>query len=124
MVLAPSPLTAIAALVGGELSGDGTVSGQRRRTARPRGAKRPEHSCRAPNTRRCSQPRKAGIVLVDPEFRDVAGRPRARIIVKEPLEKLLALLPRLYPETSAGAGRGGNGAHWKQGCARAAGFDR
>jgi UDP-3-O-[3-hydroxymyristoyl] glucosamine N-acyltransferase len=43
---------------------------------------------------------KAGIVLVDPEFRDVAGPPRARIIVKEPLEKLLTLLPRLYPETS------------------------
>jgi UDP-3-O-[3-hydroxymyristoyl] glucosamine N-acyltransferase len=41
---------------------------------------------------------RAGIVLVDPEFRDVAGQPRARIIVKQPLEKLLSLLPRLYPE--------------------------
>lgn len=41
---------------------------------------------------------KAGIVLVDPEFRDVAGQPRARIIVAQPLEKLLSLLPRLYPE--------------------------
>jgi UDP-3-O-[3-hydroxymyristoyl] glucosamine N-acyltransferase len=34
---------------------------------------------------------------VDPEFRESAGSPRARIIVKQPLEKLLALLPRLYP---------------------------
>ena len=40
---------------------------------------------------------KAGVVLVDPEFRDAAGAPRARIIVKQPLEKLLSLLPRFYP---------------------------
>ena len=42
---------------------------------------------------------RAGVVLVDPEFRDAAGQPRARIIVKQPLEKLLSLLPRLYPES-------------------------
>ena len=41
---------------------------------------------------------KAGIVLVDPEFRDAVGSPRARIIVKQPLEKLLALLPKFYPQ--------------------------
>jgi len=40
---------------------------------------------------------KAGVVLVDPEFRDAAGAVRARIIVKQPLEKLLSLLPRFYP---------------------------
>jgi UDP-3-O-[3-hydroxymyristoyl] glucosamine N-acyltransferase len=40
---------------------------------------------------------RAGIVLVDPEFRDAPGVARARIVVKQPLEKLLALLPRLYP---------------------------
>jgi UDP-3-O-[3-hydroxymyristoyl] glucosamine N-acyltransferase len=40
---------------------------------------------------------KAGVVLVDPEFRDAAGAARARIIVKQPLEKLLSLLPRFYP---------------------------
>jgi UDP-3-O-[3-hydroxymyristoyl] glucosamine N-acyltransferase len=39
----------------------------------------------------------AGVVLVDPEFRDAVGG-RTRIIVKQPAEKLLALLPRLYPE--------------------------
>ena len=43
---------------------------------------------------------KAGIVLVDPEFRDVPGGKGTRIIVKQPLEKLLALLPTLYPETA------------------------
>jgi UDP-3-O-[3-hydroxymyristoyl] glucosamine N-acyltransferase len=40
---------------------------------------------------------RAGVVLVDPEFRESVGSPRARIIVRQPLEKLLALLPRLYP---------------------------
>jgi UDP-3-O-[3-hydroxymyristoyl] glucosamine N-acyltransferase len=40
---------------------------------------------------------RAGVVLVDPEFRESVGSPRARIIVKQPLEKLLSLLPRLYP---------------------------
>ena len=40
---------------------------------------------------------KAGVVLVDPEFRDAPGAPSARIVVDKPLEKLLALLPRLYP---------------------------
>jgi UDP-3-O-[3-hydroxymyristoyl] glucosamine N-acyltransferase len=41
---------------------------------------------------------KAGVVLVDPEFRDAAaGTAGTRIIVKQPLEKLLALLPKFYP---------------------------
>ncbi len=40
---------------------------------------------------------KAGVVLVDPEFRDAPGAPSARIVVDKPLEKLLSLLPRLYP---------------------------
>jgi UDP-3-O-[3-hydroxymyristoyl] glucosamine N-acyltransferase len=40
---------------------------------------------------------KAGVVLVDPEFRDAPGDPHARIVVDKPLEKLLGLLPRLYP---------------------------
>jgi UDP-3-O-[3-hydroxymyristoyl] glucosamine N-acyltransferase len=47
---------------------------------------------------------KAGIVLVDPEFRETAGKPRARIIVEQPLEKLLSLLPRLYPQTAPAPG--------------------
>ena len=41
---------------------------------------------------------RAGVVLVDPEFRDAPGAPHARIVVEKPLEKLLGLLPRLYPE--------------------------
>ena len=40
---------------------------------------------------------KAGVVLVDPEFRDAPGAPGARVVVEKPLEKLLSVLPRLYP---------------------------
>ena len=47
---------------------------------------------------------KAGVVLVDPEFRDAPGAPGARIVVEKPLEKLLALLPRLYPPELAAPG--------------------
>jgi UDP-3-O-[3-hydroxymyristoyl] glucosamine N-acyltransferase len=90
---------AIAALVSGELLGDGrvVVSGVA-----------PLDRASASDLSILSNAKyapmlaatKAGIVLVDPELRDVAGRPPARIIVKEPLEKLLTLLPRLYPESN------------------------
>jgi UDP-3-O-[3-hydroxymyristoyl] glucosamine N-acyltransferase len=88
---------AIAALVSGELIGDGktTVSGVApldRATANELSIlSSAKYAPMLAATR-------AGIVLVDPEFRDVAGHPRARIIVEQPLEKLLSLLPRLYPE--------------------------
>lgn len=41
---------------------------------------------------------KAGVVLIDPQFRESPGRPRARILVSQPLEKLLSVLPKLYAE--------------------------
>ncbi len=41
---------------------------------------------------------RAGIVLIDPEFRGAPGSPRARILVARPLEKLLSVLPKLYAE--------------------------
>ena len=91
---------AIAALISGELVGDGktAVSGVA-----------PLDRASANDLSILSSARyapmlaatKAGIVLVDPAFRDVAGQPRARIIVEHPLEKLLSLLPRLYPEKPA-----------------------
>jgi UDP-3-O-[3-hydroxymyristoyl] glucosamine N-acyltransferase len=90
---------AIAALVSGELLGDGTVA-----ISGVAPLDRADESDLSILSSAKYAPMlaatKAGIVLVDPEFRDVAGRPRARIIVKEPLEKLLSLLPRLYPETN------------------------
>ena len=39
---------------------------------------------------------RAGVVLVPPELAEAAGSPRARVIVKQPHEALLALLPLLY----------------------------
>jgi UDP-3-O-[3-hydroxymyristoyl] glucosamine N-acyltransferase len=94
---------AIAALVSGELIGDGkaVVSGVA-----------PLDRADASQLSILSSGRyapmmattKAGVVLVDPEFRDAAGAPRARIIVKQPLEKLLSLLPRFYPVEAQVAG--------------------
>ena len=91
---------AIAALVSGELLGDGTVAVS---GVAPLDRADESDLSILSSAKYASMlaATKAGIVLVDPEFRDVAGRPRARIIVKEPLEKLLTLLPRLYPETAA-----------------------
>ncbi|MDP9200569.1 MAG: UDP-3-O-(3-hydroxymyristoyl)glucosamine N-acyltransferase [Gemmatimonadota bacterium] len=91
---------AIAALVSGELIGDGkaAVSGvaplDRAQDSEMSILSSAKYAPMLATTR-------AGVVLVDPEFRDAAGQPRARIIVKQPLEKLLSLLPRLYPEKSA-----------------------
>lgn len=38
----------------------------------------------------------AGVVLITPDLKEMAGKPRARIIVDNPHEALLALIPRLY----------------------------
>jgi UDP-3-O-[3-hydroxymyristoyl] glucosamine N-acyltransferase len=87
---------AIADLVSGELVGDGrvAVSG-----VAPLDRAEASHLSILSNAKYQAlfATTRAGIVLVDPEFRESAGSPRARIIVKQPLEKLLALLPRLYP---------------------------
>jgi UDP-3-O-[3-hydroxymyristoyl] glucosamine N-acyltransferase len=88
---------AIAALISGELIGDGAVlvSGvaplDRAEGCHLSILSKAKYQSEFSTTR-------AGIVLVDPEFRDAPGATRARIVVKQPLEKLLALLPRLYPE--------------------------
>jgi UDP-3-O-[3-hydroxymyristoyl] glucosamine N-acyltransferase len=39
----------------------------------------------------------AGAVLLDPEFAGLSSGVRARILVAQPMEKLLAVLPKLYP---------------------------
>ena len=94
---------AIAALVSGELIGDGktTVSG-----VAPLDRAGAGHLSILSSGKYAPMmaTTKAGVVLVDPEFRDAAGAPRARIIVKQPFEKLLSLLPRLYPPESLAPG--------------------
>ena len=88
---------AIAALVSGELIGDGGVSVS---GVAPLDRADASHLSILSSARYAPMlaSTRAGVVLVDPEFRDVEGAPRARIIVKHPLEKLALLLPRLYPE--------------------------
>jgi UDP-3-O-[3-hydroxymyristoyl] glucosamine N-acyltransferase len=87
---------AIAALVSGELIGDGkaAVSG-----IAPLDRADASQLSILSNGRYAPMmaTTKAGVVLVDPEFRDAAGATRARIIVKHPIEKLLSLLPKFYP---------------------------
>jgi UDP-3-O-[3-hydroxymyristoyl] glucosamine N-acyltransferase len=94
---------AIAALVSGELIGDGRVciSG-----VAPLDRADVSHLSILSSAKYTSMlaSTKAGIVLIDPEFRDALGAPPARIIVEQPLEKLLSLLPRLYPERPAQPG--------------------
>jgi UDP-3-O-[3-hydroxymyristoyl] glucosamine N-acyltransferase len=88
---------AIADLVSGELEGDGqaVVSG-----VAPLDRAQPFHLSILANAKYAPllAASKAGVVLIDPEFREAIGTPRARIVVSQPLEKLLAVLPRLYPE--------------------------
>ena len=88
---------AIAALVSGELIGDGGVSVS---GVAPLDRADASHLSILSSARYAPMlaSTRAGVVLVDPEFRDVEGAPRSRIIVKHPLEKLALLLPRLYPE--------------------------
>jgi UDP-3-O-[3-hydroxymyristoyl] glucosamine N-acyltransferase len=89
---------AIAGLVSGELIGDGGVSVS---GVAPLDRADASHLSIFSSAKYAPMfaSTKAGIVLVDPEFRDLPGGKGTRIIVKQPLEKLLALLPRLYPET-------------------------
>ncbi|HEY1953064.1 MAG TPA: UDP-3-O-(3-hydroxymyristoyl)glucosamine N-acyltransferase [Gemmatimonadaceae bacterium] len=87
---------AIAALVGGELIGDGrarvdSVAPLDRATPSQLSIlSSPKYTATMATTR-------AGIVLVDPDFRDAPGG-GTRIIVKQPAEKLVSLLPKLYPQ--------------------------
>jgi UDP-3-O-[3-hydroxymyristoyl] glucosamine N-acyltransferase len=94
---------AIAGLVSGELIGDGAVSVS---GVAPLDRAEANHLSILSSAKYATMlaSTKAGIVLVDPEFRDVPGGRGTRIIVKQPLEKLLSLLPRLYPEAPPTAG--------------------
>jgi UDP-3-O-[3-hydroxymyristoyl] glucosamine N-acyltransferase len=94
---------AIAALVSGELIGDGTVSVS---GVAPLDRANASHLSILSNAKYATMlaGSQAGIVLVDPEFRDVPAGRGTRIIVKEPLEKLLSLLPKLYPEAPLSPG--------------------
>jgi UDP-3-O-[3-hydroxymyristoyl] glucosamine N-acyltransferase len=89
---------AIAALVGGEIDGDptATVTG-----VAPLDRATPQQLSVVSAAKYASMISRseAGVLLVDPEFREIqGGRAKARIYVKQPQEKLLAVLARLYSE--------------------------
>jgi UDP-3-O-[3-hydroxymyristoyl] glucosamine N-acyltransferase len=94
---------AIAALVSGELIGDGTVAVS---AVAPldRAGETDLSMLSVAKYSPLMATTRAGIVLVDPEFRDVASSAGARIIVEKPQEKLVGLLPSLYPEHDARPG--------------------
>jgi UDP-3-O-[3-hydroxymyristoyl] glucosamine N-acyltransferase len=93
---------AIAVIVAGELIGDGSA---RIDSVAPLDRAMPHHLSILSSSKYTPvmATTKAGVVLVDPEFRDAPGG-RTRIIVEQPAEKLLALLPRLYPEQTPAPG--------------------
>lgn len=86
---------AIAAIVGGELIGDGNalVSG-----VAPLDRAGTSHLSflGSAKYKQFFASSKAGVVLVDPEFRDASCSARATILVANPMEKMLLVLPRLY----------------------------
>jgi UDP-3-O-[3-hydroxymyristoyl] glucosamine N-acyltransferase len=93
---------AIAALVGGELIGDGSVAVD---SVAPLDRALPNQLSILSSARYAPMmgATRAGVVLVDPELRDTAGA-STRIVVKQPAERLLSLLPRLYPQAAPVAG--------------------
>jgi len=93
----PAPVTAeaIAALVGGELIGDGAgellgVAALDRAT--------PAHLSILSHARYAQWFRSshAGLVLMGEEFRDLPGSPSARLLVPRPMEAMLAVLPYFH----------------------------
>lgn len=47
---------------------------------------------------------RAGVVLIAPDLAEAAGSPRARVVVAQPHEALLGLIPRLYAPPARTAG--------------------
>ncbi len=94
---------AIAALVGGELIGDGSVSVS---SVAPLDRAGPDQLSFLSSAKYAElfAGSNAGVVLVDPEFRDAPSSARAKILVSTPMEKLLAVLPKLYPARDAAPG--------------------
>jgi UDP-3-O-[3-hydroxymyristoyl] glucosamine N-acyltransferase len=87
---------AIAALTGGELRGDGgaTVTGV---AALDRATSDKLSFLADGRYVDALAKSSAGVVLITPELADSPGAIRARVVVKNPMESLLGLLPQLYP---------------------------
>jgi UDP-3-O-[3-hydroxymyristoyl] glucosamine N-acyltransferase len=88
---------AIAALVGGELVGDGRTVVS---AVAPLDRAEVNHLSVLGSAKYVPLyvTSKAGVVLVDPSFRDAESGAPAKIIVADPMEKMLLVLPSLYPQ--------------------------
>jgi len=85
----------LAEATGGELIGDASISV---RAIAPLDRAGPEELSFLSSARYAPllEETGAGVVLVSPDLRETPGTPRARIVVPNPHEALLALIPRLY----------------------------
>jgi UDP-3-O-[3-hydroxymyristoyl] glucosamine N-acyltransferase len=95
--------SAIAALVGGELLGDGdvVVSGV---AALDRADRHHLSLLSHPRYAAWFRDTRAGLVLLGPAHRALAGAPAARLIVDSPVDALLQLLPRFHRVARRAAG--------------------
>lgn len=93
----PSSLTAaeLAKLVGGELVGDGAVAVCAVAPLDRAGAEDLSFLSSARYAAMMADSH-AGVVLVTPELRDVPGPCRARIVVADPHDAMVSLIPRFY----------------------------
>ena len=93
----------IAASVGGTLTGDPTATVT---AVAPLERAEPQHLTFLASARYAPllATSDAGVVLVSPALADVPGRARARVIVDNPHDAMLSLLPALYPPQSFPAG--------------------
>lgn len=99
----PVTAAAIAAMVGGELIGEG--AGELRGVAALDRATSVHvsilsHARYAPWFRSS----RAGLVLMSDEFRDLPGTPTARLLVPKPMEAMLAVLPHFHRTSARPAG--------------------
>lgn len=95
----PVTASAIAALVGGELIGDGSVvvhGVAALDRAEPHQLSVLAHARYAAWYRDT----RAGVVLLGHEFRDAVGNPAARIVVAKPMEAMLSVLPHFHRTVS------------------------
>ncbi len=92
---APVTAAAIAALVGGELLGDGSIE-VRGVAALDRAEGEHLSLLSHPRYAAWFRDTRAGVVLLAPAFRDAPGTPAARIVVERPMEAMLAVLPRFH----------------------------
>ncbi|HXY30135.1 MAG TPA: UDP-3-O-(3-hydroxymyristoyl)glucosamine N-acyltransferase [Gemmatimonadaceae bacterium] len=94
---------AVARLAGGELRGEGSVV-VRRVAPLDRATDDALTFLASPGYAPLLATSTAAVVLVSPALAEAPGAPRCRIVVEQPMEALLRVLPSLYPEPARSVG--------------------